>query len=1256
MVAITKVRNLLLIISLATFAVALILQYVLIDNFRSDAQYLKDVQLNVKHALQKVDQEVKTLSDRIGRVGEFSFTNLSAKVPYPYFIFRNDSLLYWSDYQFVPNYENIKGDYTFQLTRLESGKYLTRQEKYELNGKTLEVFILLPIFQNTEIDNKYLNQGYNISLFIQEGLNIRAISEAEIDDTIISYDGNELFSLSLDPAYRDMRGHQTAKVFQTLLLILFASAILLFFFSIKVEVDLLFGQKRIGEGFALLVICLVFLRFLMLGFNFPNSILPADLFNGRFYASSIFNPSLGDLLLNALACLVVTWYLFRYYFESILYRKLMFANRFAKHIAAVVLSIASFGALYFHYYCLKTIYFNSQLTLDITKSIDFSGLKILSLGVIAINTATFFLVMHILCRTIYSLLGRRKVFIPFGIGLLITLGIDYFTSAPFYILIIINIVYVMLIYLLNMPKHLIRVSYTTFLYLFWGALASAVIAAFAISATEQITTTSNKQKFANQILIDNDVLGEFLLSEASEKIKQDMFILSRWLTPTIFSPNDIVKEKIKRVYLSRYLDKYDKDIYLFNSKGMALTKDQKIVDYQKLKDEVFKERFKTADYSNIFFINQQGSGSGNSSKRYLCFIDLVRGGSIRGHIVIDLKLKRFFPNSVYPELLIDRRYASAILGREFHYAEFNNGELTYSTGNEDALKLLKAKYDFQNSNTADEELVIDNYHFLIIKDKGNEDIVIISDAYSSNDILSNFSFLFIVFVSFILLFLAVYTGFFWIRGNSLNFSTKIQLYLNAAFFIPLLAVCITTMSIVSNTYSNEVTEEYQKKAASISGNLVESLDSYQQGEIEQENLSNSLTLAAKYTESDINLYDTDGKLIVSSQPQIYENNLLSRYINPLALANIHEQDNNLLVLDESVGSLDYKSSYIGVRSFNTGSLLGILSIPFFESQNQLEQQIIKVLTNVINIFTLIFIIFLVGSYLASYELTFPLKYITQKLKRTSLSDYNEPLSWDSDDEIGLMISEYNRMLVKLEASKEALSRSEKESAWREMAKQVAHEIKNPLTPMKLSLQHLKRVLQKAHAVVGNGEHEEGKDTTTKPIDNLLEQVDTLSEIATSFSSFAQMPIPKSEYFDLAPVVKRTVELFQDDQRTIELEMEKGSFGVESDSHLMSRIISNLIINAKQSVPQGKRPKIIVSLNRGAKGFLLLKVSDNGSGISKEIQDKVFLPNFSTKYAGSGIGLAIAKRGIEHSGGRIAFETKENTGTTFYIELPLAFNV
>ena len=330
----------------------------------------------------------------------------------------------------------------------------------------------------------------------------------------------------------------------------------------------------------------------------------------------------------------------------------------------------------------------------------------------------------------------------------------------------------------------------------------------------------------------------------------------------------------------------------------------------------------------------------------------------------------------------------------------------------------------------------------------------------------------------------------------------------------------------------------------------------------------------------------------------------------------------------------------------------MLSIPFFESRNEVEQQIIQVLTNMMNIFTFVFIAFLIISYLASMLLTYPLKYITQKIKRTSLSDYNEPLSWESNDEIGLMVGEYNRMLVNLEASKAALARTEKESAWREMAKQVAHEIKNPLTPMKLSLQHLKRRLQEEYRT---GMDAQEVQAVEKPVDNLLLQVDTLNDIASSFSSFAQMPIPKSELYELEAVVRKTVGLYEDGQQEIDLAIQGTNFWVVGDEQLMGRILSNLIINAKQSVPREQKACIKVSLQRAGLDRLILKVSDNGTGVAREIQNKVFMPNFSTKYAGSGIGLAVAKRGIEHAGGRITFDSKEGVGTTFYIELPVSMN-
>jgi len=325
--------------------------------------------------------------------------------------------------------------------------------------------------------------------------------------------------------------------------------------------------------------------------------------------------------------------------------------------------------------------------------------------------------------------------------------------------------------------------------------------------------------------------------------------------------------------------------------------------------------------------------------------------------------------------------------------------------------------------------------------------------------------------------------------------------------------------------------------------------------------------------------------------------------------------------------------------------MGILSVPFFESKQELNEKIIDVFNSIIDIFTIVFIVFVVLSYFASRILTEPLQMITQKIRKTTLSDYNEPLEWNSEDEIGLLVDEYNSMLKKLETSKKALAQNEKETAWREMAKQVAHEIKNPLTPMKLTLQMMQVKLQR--------QEQEVQDTFERSFDVLLTQVDTLSDIATSFSAFAKMPIPETERFEISSVLKETIDLYRNN-RDVDLlvNITKGSFFVLGDKKLMGRIFTNLVLNAIQAGHHERRTQIEINLSKSSQDFILIEIKDNGQGIDEEIKEKIFVPNFTTKLEGSGIGLAVAKRGVEHAGGRIWFETELEIGTSFFIEIPL----
>ena len=731
----------------------------------------------------------------------------------------------------------------------------------------------------------------------------------------------------------------------------------------------------------------------------------------------------------------------------------------------------------------------------------------------------------------------------------------------------------------------------------------------------------------------------------------DTFITNQLLSP--FGLKEAIAQKIKRYYLNTYFNKYNADVWVFDGEGRNMdptswasrvlpTTDTSQVkhDYEGYAKQYRQPKYRTS-YPNLYFIHELG---GSVIKQYVHFIDLKKDSNLIGHIVVDLKLKQIEPLNVYPELLVEKRFLPSPESRSYSYAVYNGDHLLYDAGSYNYDSQMPASL-LRLKDLYEKGIERNGYQHVAVRGEKDRLIVISSPVYPLANLFSNFSFLFLMLVLIVVSFIITYAFQNQESRTNTNFATKIQLYLNMAFFLPLFVVSIATVSIVSLAYRSNLSKSFGEKAASVSKHLVPYLDRYESGELDRTTLARELSQIARYSESDINLFDTQGRLRLSSQPLIYDSGLLSSHVNPEAYVRIAEKREKAVMLPESVGSLNYNSAYVGVES-QKDELLGIVSIPFFESKSELDSQIIEVVSTILNIFTAIFLFFLVLSYFASRILTVPLRLITRKIQKTSLNDYNDPLEWNSDDEIGLMVSEYNRMLVKLEASKNALSQSEKESAWREMAKQVAHEIKNPLTPMKLTLQHLQRTLQT--------DREGARQHAQRAFSTLLEQIDNLSDIATSFSAFAKMPVPKNEVFEIISVLKTAAGLYNNDnEEKVDLEIPDTRLFVIGDRQLMNGIFTNLIINGIQSVPTDRSPHIQIRLCAKADAYVTIEVKDNGTGISENVQPKVFLPNFSTKYAGSGIGLALAKRGVEHAGGRIWFETAEGVGTSFFIELPLA---
>lgn len=280
------------------------------------------------------------------------------------------------------------------------------------------------------------------------------------------------------------------------------------------------------------------------------------------------------------------------------------------------------------------------------------------------------------------------------------------------------------------------------------------------------------------------------------------------------------------------------------------------------------------------------------------------------------------------------------------------------------------------------------------------------------------------------------------------------------------------------------------------------------------------------------------------------------------------------------------------------------------------------------------------SWFFSLSLTRKIKDIAYRLRDTGALTHNRPILYNYIDEISPLVKAYNIMLSKFREQTDALVKKEKDNAWKEMAKQVAHEIKNPLTPMRLEIQSFQMRFNPNDPQI----HEK-LDSLTR---SLIQQIDTISSIAGAFSNFAKMPVKKDENLNIIQVVKVSLEIFPSQQ--ILLDILEDVILLNIDPNLLNRILTNLIKNAFQSIPEGRTPNIIVKIRQDSR-MVYFSVIDNGSGIPKEIQTKIFTPHFSTKTKGSGLGLAIIKKLIEEYNGSITFISEEGEGTIFKFEIP-----
>ena len=1227
-----------LVLSITTFGLALLLLIITKKGPVSaiEDKYLYDIQTKIQGEVKSSNEDLLKVVTLVSKFKDTTFSHLKTPTIHPYFIFKNGQLVFWSDHRFVPDYQLIEGNFRLKSVNTIQGKFLVNKRLIIDIPDNFEVFSVVVLYRQFESQSNHLKTEYNPTIFTSDPQQINTSPVAATHLNMYALSKEFLFSVT--PLKVDNLKNQTIP--ENVILLGLLSMFFLVIYLLA-WIRILNKTHRYGRAFLLLTGYFAMFRVIMLYYNIPFIFLESDLFNPKFYNSALIAHSLGDFILNLTVIIILLVYLVNYYYKMKRYFWLLHLSDKIKKVLSVVIVTLSFIGFQSFYRQLLNIYAKSTYQLDISMSIDFldKSLKLSALIAFVLISIIYFLVTHLLINLLIKLNRRESRWATYAllIGFLIW---EIFAVAVLnenIFLGLIHVFFIGMLLLTKLPKYFYTFRYQTSIYFFVSALICAGVGTYVVYNQTIRKDFVQKQRFGKKFLSENDEIGEFKLSKANLNISKDSMV--KVLIKSALLPREQVQEYIRKTLLDSYFDYYDTEVSVFDVNGKSLDNVIDALNFQAYEDQYKTPKFQTG-YSNIFFIND---ASNSYQKQYIDFIPLLnKFNKSVGYIIIELqKRSAAIRDASFSDLPASGE--EQLEAVSYSYAVYENAKII-KTGGKNYNYERKMPISLVEGKQISEEGIIDNgFNHVSTLNKNGRKIVISSEKISLPTIYSNFSFLFltlVITVIFVVLIYAIRYGF---SNFNVNFATKIQIYLNIAFLLPLILVVGITFKIIGTKLSESQKQSYISQTENTGTSLLPAIDRFVQGKMSKQFLTDTLKNISTNAKKYVSIFDVSGRLLATNKELGYETGIISPYLNPEAYIRIVEEKEHNAIIPEMMGNLDFMSSYVGING-NDGKLAGVVNIPFYDSKVSNEQEISAVIGSLLNTFTTIFLGLLILSYFASNVLTVPLRLMTNKLRKIDLSKPNEPLAWRSDDEIGVLIKAYNDMLIKLDESKIALADTTKQSAWQQMAKQVVHEIKNPLTPMKLSLQLLQHKLSRGATI----DTAQIKDQ----IESLTGQIDNLSYIANSFSDFARLPVPKREVFDFIYEVNKVVNLYSEDSKiNLSKDVPQKPVMVWGDRQLTGNIINNLLMNAIQSVPSERKPniKIKVEINTGTVTF---SITDNGIGVLKENASKIFMLDFSTKDEGTGVGLALAKWVVDNSKGIIWFDTEQNIGSTFYFTLPL----
>ena len=1180
--------------------------------------------------------------------GKYTEDELQTVVDKNYFIFiykinpENKKLfsIFWNTQIIAPDSFVLHEDSGVGFRKLLNGWYVTNRKTFQSPaGDFYKIIFLIPVKWNYYIQNKYLH-----NTFVAEN-NIEKAYDVSLTPTkyaIKDQENNTLFYLkqSTNPVGHDNVLALILRILASILILIFVHRLATYYVE----------KNGFLAGLALLLIPLVILRGLSYVFPVPIHFSNLELFDPSIYGANFILKSLGDLFINSILFIWVVLFV-RYHFKYD-FSKIKFKSETVRYgaiifVCALMVTITLLGS-----FTIRSLVADSQISFDVINFFTINIYSVIGFLVLSCVAIGYFFLITLLLQPLNIFVGEKRyqLYLILSIVCLVFLTLDFHSDHLSFNLA--TLIWLLaLIFLLNFRILLLQVyNLVSSRFVFWVFFFSVSITAIIV-LQNRAKELEDRKHFAENLANKADPSGPVIVSIILKDFTNDYLanIFSRFKDPF---ENRYLKDSLINENFSGYLDKYDTRIYTFNAAEMPLYNEDSTT-FNAL-NAIIQTQGQPTDIPDLFYYDISYDRFNYISKKKVTNAD----GLKLGYVFIISKPKRYKSDALYPELFSKGNNNSIESSPVYAFAVYNNNKLSTSyndypfTTNIDNNDFTYNEFRIVNKN---------GYEELWYKANADKVIVIARQDRFFVESVTLFAWLFCSFL-IIALFFNLAHHFLTERLTNSSFKSLFQFNIRTQVHGTIILISVfsfiviatTTILFFINRYHSNNREKLSRTIHVMENELRSSIDTmpinnYQLVALDSlsgNKLAETINKISNVHATDLNVYDLSGNLKVSSVPLPYNKGIVSEKMDPVAFYHLNKLKDVQYFQEQNIGSLNYLNNYVPVRN-ESGKEYAYINIPYFESQNKLQDEISNFLVTIINLNAFIFLIAGIIALFITNSITHSFSLISDKMKKINLETGNEEIVWNRKDEIGELVEEYNKMVRKLDVSAKMLARSEREGAWREMARQVAHEIKNPLTPMKLNLQYLQMAIEKNSPEV--------KNISLYVAGILLEQIDHLSQIAGDFAQFAKIGNTKNQIFDVNQMLENSITLYStNDEVIVNAELYPLEVMIEADKTQINRLFTNLLQNAVQSVPDHRQVTLDIKseLNDDK---IVISIKDNGNGIRADMVNKIFAPNFTTKTSGTGLGLAMCKGIVETLNGRIWFETKEGEWTCFYVELPVISN-